>query len=545
MRMIRLLGITAAIAAGPVAAQSVTISGTVRNTQSAGVAGATVTVLRVTTPFGGAELAGTATTDAQGAYAFTVPMGCALQCRVSVSAEGRVVRPDLRTIATDPSGQDFVAALPATLNVRVEAFEDGAPVAGLRPFASYGDRPQPPVVEDLGGGQWRFSGVFPGPLHLCAQSDADAYVGTCNGDQVMPFTNVVSGLTEMAPAEGATQDVVLRLRRGATLTGILTDSYRSTPIASTTIQMALFDFPGTANRSLLLATDADGRYRAPGLPPGAYRLQVSVSSPYYTPMRYPGLECLLPEDCLPNSGSYVSVSGSAFVDNLGFELFPGAVITGRVTAAAGGAPLEDIEVRAYQTIPFGGTLVVASARSGADGRFELANLVPSGFPTRIGTWNARGYVDVGWPAAPCDAISCNGGTALALQPGIAATQYDFALAAGRAIAGAISMPGAPPGGVSGVVEIFRQDGAQMVPLWRGPVEPGATYLTRGFAAGTYFARAQLGPACLVHAQQPCPGPFVAIDPATATPIVLPAGIGTHPGVDFAFPPEPLFANGFE
>jgi hypothetical protein len=49
---------------------------------------------------------------------------------------------------------------------------------------------------------------------------------------------------------------------------------------------------------------------------------------------------------------------------------------------------------------------------------------------------------------------------------------------------------------------------------------------------------------MVHAQQACTTGLVP-DPATATPIVLPAAAGTYPGVDFGFPPDPLFASSFE
>lgn len=543
MDLVRSTVFAALLAAGPAAAQSVSISGSVRDTQSAAVAGAVVSVLRVDNPLSGGSVVATTTTDAQGSYALAVDGGCGLQCRVSVAAAGRVVAPDLRIVGASASEQDFIAALPATINVRMETFEGATPVSGLRPFIAYREPATAPQVVDLGNGAWRFEQVFPGPLHLCAQSDDDAYVGTCQGDQVMPFTHVLEGLQEMLPAEGATQDLVLRLRTGATLTGILSDVYRAAPIASTPLQMALFNFAGTATRTLLTRTDAQGRYRIAGLPQGNYRLQVTIRTPYYTTMRYPGLECPQPEDCLPNSGSYVSVSGGAVVDNLGFELTPGAVLTGRVTDAATGAPLPGIEVRAYQTQIFIGTSRVASATTGADGRYAVAN-IPLDFATRLGTANTAGYIDVGWPAAPCDAPECSGGTAIAVQSGVTSAAYDFTLASGRAIGGTLGMQGAAPGATQGTVIIFRQAGSQMTALWSGPVATGQSFVTRGFPAGTYFALAQLGNACQVHALQACT-PGLTPNPTTATPIVLPAALGTYPGVDFDFPSDLLFGNGFE
>lgn len=543
MDMIRATALAVLLSAGPAAAQSVSISGSVRDTQSAGVAGAAVSVFRVDGPFGGGSVVASTTTDPQGAYALMVDGGCGLQCRVSVAVAGRVVAPDVRIVGASSSGQDFIAALPATINVRVETFEGATPVPGLRPSIAFREPATAPQVVDLGNGAWRFEQVFPAPLHLCAQSDDDTYVGTCQGDQVMPFTNVVDGLQEMLPVEGATQDLLLRLRTGATLTGILSDAYRAAPIASTPLQMALFNFAGTATRTLLMRTDAQGRYRVPGLPQGNYRLQVTIRTPYYTTMRYPGLECLQPEDCLPNSGSYVSVSGTAVVDNLGFELTPGAVLTGRITDAATGAPLPGIEVRAYQTQIFIGTTRVASATTGADGRYALAH-VPIELATRLGTANNAGYIDAGWPAAPCDMPECSGGTAITVQSGVAGAAYDFALASGRAIAGTVDMPGTAPGALQGTVTIFRQDAAQMTALWSGPVATGQSFVTRGFPAGTYFALARLGSACQVHALQACTPGFTP-NASTATPIVLPAALGTYPGVDFDFPSDLLFGNGFE
>jgi hypothetical protein len=359
----------------------------------------------------------------------------------------------------------------------------------------------------------------------------------------MPFTNAVSGLVPLWPAEGSTQDVVLRLRRGATLTGILTDSYRATPIRSTGFTLRLFDFAGINSTDRSTATDAQGRYRVPGLPPGAYRLQVTVRFPYYTTMRYPGIECLQPADCPPNSGSSVTVNGGAVVDNLGFELTPGAVLTGRITEQATGAPVPGIEVRAYQTQIFIGTTRVASATTGADGRYAVTN-IPIEYATRLGTANSAGYVDVGWPAAPCNTPDCVEGSSIAALSGVSTAAYDFAITAGRAISGEITIPGAAPGSVPGEVSIYQQVGTQMVSVWTGAISVGQSYTTRGLAEGAYFARARLGDACVAYAQQNCTA-FQLPDAATATPIVLPEAIGTYPGVDFAFPTLSLFGNGFE
>jgi hypothetical protein len=166
----RWLAILGLLAANGAAAQPVTIEGSVRSPFfGTGVAGATVTVQRVTDLLGGGPVVATVTTDAGGLYTATVDGGCGLQCRIRAAADGRVVTPDLRILSAGGGGpQDFVAALPAVLNVRVEEFDGGAPVAGLQPFARYVDPTQSPVVEDLGGGRWRFSGVFTGQLHLCA-----------------------------------------------------------------------------------------------------------------------------------------------------------------------------------------------------------------------------------------------------------------------------------------------------------------------------------------------------------------------------------------
>lgn len=106
------------------------------------------------------------------------------------------------------------------------------------------------------------------------------------------------------------------------------------------------------------------------------------------------------------------------------------------------------------------------------------------------------------------------------------------------------MQGAAPGATQGTVTIFRQAGSQMTALWSGPVATGQSFVTRGFPAGTYFALAQLGNACQVHALQACT-PGLTPNPTTATPIVLPAALGTYPGVDFDFPSDLLFGNGFE
>lgn len=437
------------------------------------------------------------------------------------------------------------AAAAASLEVQLVDATGGEPLAGLVPEVLRVDGAPVPAPLPLGAGRWRFDGLAAGSVRACARSVVDSWIDECQGGQQVPFTGV---LDAMAPIEIATGDSIaltLSLDVGGTLTGVATDRHRARPLADATVELMLLDFAGNQSSARVLRTDAQGRYTVSGLRAGAYRLQLRGLAPRFTPMRYPGIDCIEDTDCAGSADSYVGVNGAGVTDNLGFDLFPGTVVGGTVRDAATQAPLAGVEVIAWQADDAGGLAAVARATSGADGRYELSHLQP-GAPARLGTSNRNARLDRGWPDAPCPGVDCTGGSDVATPHGVLPGARDFALPAARGLEGVVQVIGAPAQGIDARVTIYRLEGGSAVPAWSGTVAGNAPYATRGFAAGSYFARAQVaGGDCRDWIDQPCPAGSAAPDPASATSIVLPASPGATPGIDFALVVDALYGDGFE
>jgi hypothetical protein len=536
----------------PLCCTAATMTGSVRDLAGSPLVAAQVTVQRLPGPFAPLETVASGPTSALGTFQLAFAGGCALQCRVTVTAGGRVVAPVAYSRMAGPddtvNGLDFVAGLPATLEVEVRDAATTLAIGGPAPEIDFLDdfTAAPPVA--IGTGRWRFTGLFPGATRVCVRSASDAYVDECHGGQQLPLNGSVDAVTPLTLAEGANTAQAIALDPGATLTGVLRDRHRGDqPIANAQAQLQLFTLPGALLATIPVRTDAGGRYTVAGLAEGAVRLTLSVLEPYYTPMRYPGLDCIQPEDCAGSAGSYVAMNGTGVTDNLGFDLFPGGVLRGRVAAAAGNAPIAGAQVQVYEPAGFLGWLPADRVTTAADGTWEVTHLRP-GTPIRLGTRNRDGWIDRGWPASDCSQAECTNGSDIGVAHGIAAAAYDFALAAGRAIEGTIAPGTADPAGVAATLRVYALQAGQPVLAWLESVPAGTTYRTRGFPEGTHFAVAtvdDLAPQCQVYLAQVCQASNPVPDVATATPIVLPSTISTVPGVDFSFVIDRMSADGFE
>ena len=447
------------------------------------------------------------------------------------------------------TGLGALLALPAagaaTLEVRLVDAGNGQPINGTEPRVVRIDGSSAGTPVSLGVGRWRFDGLAPGALRACALSDADDWIDECQDGQQVPFFGVLDGIAPIEIAAEASAVVTLFLDRGGVLTGIVTDRHRNQPVGDARVELTLLNFQGNVSSTRALTTDAKGRYRVAGLPSGAYRLQMRGVAPHFTAMRYPGLDCIEDQDCAGSAGSYVGVNGAGITDNLGFELFPGTVLGGTVRDAATLQPLPGIDVIAWQPADGGALAEASRTTTGIDGRYVLAHLVP-GVAARLGTSNRSARLDRGWPDAPCPGVDCTDGSDVATAHGVAAGAHDFMLPAALGLAGRVAVAGAPAQGIEAQLTVFRLEGGVAVPAWSGTVAGNAPYATRGFAAGTYFARAQVaGGGCRDWIDAPCPAGGAAPDPATTTPIALAGGAGTTPGIDFALAVDALFGDGFE
>lgn len=110
-------------------------------------------------------------------------------------------------------------------------------------------------------------------------------------------------------------------------------------------------------------TDRDGQYRLKQLPPGSYNIALDLRGKLNR-----SWTAVAHED--------VSVSRGDRVEGMDFALIPGAVITGRVTAAETGAPISSVLVGVYGPAHPRSTGWVQNTETAADGSYCLR--VPAG-----------------------------------------------------------------------------------------------------------------------------------------------------------------------
>lgn len=530
-------------------AQAAQISGSVRNyTGNAPLAGASVEIRRALPPFT-TELVASGTTAADGSFDLAVNGGCNLPCTVRVTAAGRIVAPALRTVSVAPGAnatqQDFTAAIPASIRVRVQdhATQQVIASAPLRLIAGGGTE----VAVAQPDGTQLFGSVFPGAASVCVIDNYDNFVNECQNDQKLSLSNSVDALIPLQLGEAALTEVVIGLDAGARLTGVLRNSHSDLPIANTMMRISMLLFAGTPAYDVDTRTDATGNYSVRGIPPGAFRLEAS-SMPgdlYYSRTRYPGIECFNGQ-CSGAAGSYFTVLDTAVVADAGFDLFPGSVVRGRVLDAATSLGIAGVDVAAYAPGVFTGPIEIQRATTGADGRYELAHVPPQS-TLRLGTANTLGYANRSYPDTPCTA-PCANGQDVEFEPGISTSALNFTLGAARAIAGRIDL-GAANGSTLGTsVVLYRLNGGVVQSLWSQSLVGDASFVSPGLDAGTYYAAAFVTAGltqCQVFQGQPCPATGGPIVVGQATPIVLPATPGIYPGIQFSFTIDAIFANGLE
>jgi hypothetical protein len=122
---------------------------------------------------------------------------------------------------------------------------------------------------------------------------------------------------------------------------------------------------------------------------GAYAIEGLMSGDYVIAF-YPGLQSMQPPDLLhqyydealrSSDATPVSVTVGSTVEGIDAALSPGGKITGRITAAADGTPLEGVDVCAYEAA--GGEEPSVCEASNGHGEYTLTNLVPGSYKLKF------------------------------------------------------------------------------------------------------------------------------------------------------------------
>jgi hypothetical protein len=131
------------------------------------------------------------------------------------------------------------------------------------------------------------------------------------------------------------------------------------------------------------ATDLDGEYGIGGLDPGQYKVEFFDESFEFLGQYYDDAEFW--EDADP-----VTVVDGETTFEIDAELDRPAVVEGEVTAAAGGAPLEEVEVCAF------GEETFRCDETGADGSYSIGFLWPGEYEIEFWPWTEGNYSPQWW-----------------------------------------------------------------------------------------------------------------------------------------------------
>lgn len=261
----------------PVTLQAgVSLAGVVKTTAGAPVVGAHVQWW-IPNPGGGFNQDRSATSDVDGRFRLDgLAPGAAVQ--ISTSAEGFA---SSSKTATPPS-DDLVVILrtAGTIRGRVEDADAKRPVPGFSVASG---------TSQVGGGQSFFMRDW-----SAAGSPAQSEDGTFEIPNVTPGKITVRvtapgyrpGEVAVEVAEGEMKEgVVVSLRRGGSISGRVVDGGRGTPIANASViwqpsgaRTTMGDFSSNST-----TTDADGKFRFDGLPPGT--VTVTARHPDYAEAR--------------------------------------------------------------------------------------------------------------------------------------------------------------------------------------------------------------------------------------------------------------------
>ncbi len=333
---------------------------------------------------------------------------------------------------------------------------------------------------------------------------------------------VTSGTPIPVTAGATTSGVDFALRAGGRISGKVTDAATAAPLRGVSVQ--IYNAQGGYVTSA--SSDVAGDYLSDrGLPAGSYYARTVDSSDYLDEI-YDDVPCVWGA-CTVTSGAPIPVTAGATASGIDFALQAGGRISGKVTDAATGAPLQNVSVAIYDAQGD----QVTSAFTDVAGDYLTDRGLPAGSYHARTTGNSY-YLDELYDDIPCVRGECTvtGGAPIPVTAGATVSGIDFALQAGGRISGRVTdaATGAPLEGV--LVEIYDAQGGSITYRYS---DVAGNYVTdRGLPPGSYFARTEQGSEYLDELYDNVACVWGACAVTSGTPIAVAAG-ATRSGIDFA------------
>jgi 5-hydroxyisourate hydrolase-like protein (transthyretin family) len=416
---------------------------------------------------------------------------------------------------------DFALERQASISGTMTSRSTGNPVRSIIVSIFRNDGTYVDQVSSQEDGSYTIAGLTAGTYYALSES---YYYATELFDAIICESDcdVSSGTPIVVAAQAAVTGIDFALTRRGNISGRVTEQATGDPVP--TLVVGIYDTMGHWVASPI--TDFLGFYSVSGLAAGSYF--VTATDPEYLDEVYNGIVCN--PLCTITNGTPVAVALGTRTEGIDFALARLAVITGTVTVASSGEPIDTGFVEAR---PISGGESFSSTLD-SQGRYRLTGLPHGRY--YVATRSSSIYADEVWDDVPCLPSGCVevAGTPVIAHLNSMTTSIDFALDHGGVVTGTVTSAASGEPISQAMISLHDHTGVLIDSF---SSDDSGVWRAEGLAAGTCFATAQ-GPGHVggLYDGLPCgQDPDRGCDPTTGTPIVVTTGTTTA-GVDFELPP---------
>lgn len=288
------------------------------------------------------------------------------------------------------------------------------------------------------------------------------------------WCDVTSGTGVVVTLGNATSGIDFVLSSGGLISGTVTEEGTGALLAD--VEVNIIDVAG--NHVTYGKTDALGTYTIyNSLPPGTYHAKTWNHQGYVNEL-YDGISC--PNWCDLTLGDDILVAAGVTTPGIDFELASGGRISGTVTAAGTGAPLEGVFIDLFTPTEEW----ISNPSTDSAGEYLSPALPPGTYFAR--TWNDQGFLHELYDGIPCFGCLVTAGTPIVVTAGAITEDIDIDLEVAGRVSGTVTEGGTGFPLLDIHVEIWSSTG-QLV-AW-APTDAAGEYATNdGLPAGDYYVK---------------------------------------------------------
>jgi 5-hydroxyisourate hydrolase-like protein (transthyretin family) len=402
---------------------------------------------------------------------------------LALSATGDVMRQHERERAQDAAlpaaSEDASGGSEGYVNGQVTAAGTGEPLANVRVKAFYDNQDEPNLVEETA--RTDESGMYSMTLST-SRAYRIQFLPSSSGEYVDEWYNNKTNF-DTADAIEVEEDVITteinaELDVGGQILGRVTATDGDEPLQH--VYVLAYDSITSTSSVASVRTNDTGVYALTSLAAGNYYLE------FRGPSRSSYVTEYYDDQLTLATAEPVAVELEENVVGINAALDIGGTINGRVTATEGGAPLEDVNVYAYNSTSSSESDYVASGRADASGVYTVTTLPAGSYYLKFSTPYNSGYVDEYYnnkrTLATADAVTVE----LAETVG----GIDASIETGGTINGTVTavMGGTPIENAS--VYIYT-DTMSISSIANGYTGADGTYEMIGLPAGNYYLKFQV------------------------------------------------------